>query len=77
MEEEYPILDLSKIEAGKMDLCLETYDITSMIQDAGPGLHLHCPAPGGGCRSKTVACDRPGNTGIEGELDGEDPTSRR
>jgi len=27
------ILDLSKIEAGKMDLCLETYDIEEMVVD--------------------------------------------
>ncbi len=48
------ILDISKIEAGKMALNLETFDVSGMIQDVvttlGPllekqanTLHVHCP----------------------------------
>ena len=48
------ILDLSKIEAGKMDLFLETFDIVPMVQDVGTTimplveknantLAVHCP----------------------------------
>ena len=48
------ILDLSKIEAGKMDLCLETFDITAMIHEVSAtiqplvqknnnALALNCP----------------------------------
>src|SRR5712691_10388632 len=56
------ILDLSKIEAGKTDLFLETFDITSMIQDAGTTipplveknantLEVHCAADLGAMRA--------------------------
>ncbi|HZH99260.1 MAG TPA: ATP-binding protein, partial [Fimbriimonadaceae bacterium] len=48
------VLDLSKIEAGKMDLYLETFDMASMIKDTaavvqplvlanGNELRVHCP----------------------------------
>ena len=48
------VLDLSKIEAGKMDLYLETFDVASMVEDTGAvvqplvlqngnELRVHCP----------------------------------
>ncbi|HZG67168.1 MAG TPA: ATP-binding protein, partial [Herpetosiphonaceae bacterium] len=48
------VLDLSKIEAGKMDLFLETFDVASMVEDTaavvqplvlqnGNELRVHCP----------------------------------
>ncbi|HYP19641.1 MAG TPA: ATP-binding protein [Chloroflexia bacterium] len=48
------VLDLSKIEAGKMDLYLETFDVASMVKDTaavvqplvhanGNELRVHCP----------------------------------
>jgi len=48
------VLDLSKIEAGKMDLYLETFDVANMVEDTaavvqplvlanGNELHVHCP----------------------------------
>ena len=33
------VLDLSKIEAGKMDLYLETFDVKKMIDDVGAIVH--------------------------------------
>jgi len=35
------VLDISKVEAGKMDLCLETFDITSVINEVTSTI---CPA---------------------------------
>ncbi|HET7854558.1 MAG TPA: response regulator [Candidatus Methylomirabilis sp.] len=56
------ILDLSKIEAGKMDLFLETFDLAPMIgevvttieplvQKNGNTLQVHCPAEIGSLRA--------------------------
>jgi CheY-like chemotaxis protein/nitrogen-specific signal transduction histidine kinase len=50
----YAVLDLSKIEAGKMDLYLETFDVASMVEDTAAvvqplvransnELRVHCP----------------------------------
>jgi PAS domain S-box-containing protein len=56
------VLDLSKIEAGKMDLFLEPFDIAELVREAvstveplaekgGDSLVLHCPAGLGTMRS--------------------------
>jgi PAS domain S-box-containing protein len=56
------VLDLSKIEAGKMDLYLETFDVASMVKDTaavvqplvlanGNELRVHCPEDIGSMRA--------------------------
>jgi PAS domain S-box-containing protein len=56
------VLDLSKIEAGKLDLYLETFDVASMVKDTaavvqplvianGNELRVHCPEDIGSMRA--------------------------